>query len=398
MDQLVDFGDNHLPARRGASQVYHRGRVTTVIAKAAGIATIGLAALLLVATARNPAQSPGSWDKKAASTYLDERETWWMNWPKAARDHGTFCVSCHTAVPYAISRPALRSVLGEQTATVNEQKLIDSVTMRVRLWKEVGPWYSDEKVGVHKTSESRGTESVLNAFILSNRDALTGTLSADTRLAFANMWTSQQQTGDEKGAWLWIQFNNQPWEASDSQYYGAALAAIAVGIAPQDYRSSPEIQSNLNSLRDYLYLNASKQTPLNRVMLLWASATLPGTLHQGDNLPIIEEIFSKQQQDGGWSLTSFIGPWKRRDGTPLETKGDGFATGLAVYVLGQAGATRENPQVNRGLSWLVNNQDKSNGRWLAYSLNKKRAPSSDIGPFMNDAATAYAVLALTQAK
>jgi len=133
-------------------------------------------------------------------------------------------------------------------------------------------------------------------------------------------------------------------------------------------------------------------------MLLWSSVTLPGTLQPGDNLPIIEEIFSKQQEDGGWSLTSFIGSWKRRDGTPLETKSDGYATGLAVYVLGQAGATRENLQVNRGLSWLVNNQDKSNGRWLAYSLNKKRAPSSDIGPFMNDAATAYAVLALTQAK
>jgi squalene-hopene/tetraprenyl-beta-curcumene cyclase len=378
--------------------VYYPDCVTTLIAKGTGITVIGLAAWLLAADARNNVQPPASWDKKAASTYLDERETWWMNWPKASRDRGTFCVSCHTAVPYAIARPALRSALGEKSTSVDEQKLIDNVTTRVRLWKEVEPWYSDEKVGVHKTSESRGTESVLNAFILSNRDALTGTLSADTRLAFANMWASQQQMGDEKGAWLWIDFANEPWESSDSQYYGAALAAIAVGTAPQDYRSSPEVQANLNSLREYLYRNASKQSPLNRVMLLWASAALPGTLKQGDNLPIIEEIFSKQQEDGGWSLTSFIGPWKRRDGTPLETKSDGYATGLAIYVLGQAGATRENPQVNRGLLWLINNQDKSNGRWLAYSLNKKRAASSDIGPFMNDAATAYAVLALTQAK
>ena len=73
---------------------------------------------------------------------------------------------------------------------------------------------------VHKTSESRGTESILDAFILSNHDAQTGTLNADTRLAFANMWALQQQTGDEKGAWSWYHFDNQPWEASDSQYYG----------------------------------------------------------------------------------------------------------------------------------------------------------------------------------
>jgi hypothetical protein len=54
-----------------------------------------------------------SWDQKAAAAYLDQRAAWWMEWPKAARDHETFCVSCHTAVPYALSRPALRKSLAE---------------------------------------------------------------------------------------------------------------------------------------------------------------------------------------------------------------------------------------------------------------------------------------------
>src|SRR5215472_14171210 len=49
-----------------------------------------------------------SWDPKAAAAYLDRRQTWWIEWPRAQRDHGTFCVSCHTAVPYALSRSALR--------------------------------------------------------------------------------------------------------------------------------------------------------------------------------------------------------------------------------------------------------------------------------------------------
>jgi len=369
-----------------------------MVAKVAGITLTCLAACLLAADARNASQPPVSWDKKAAATYLDGREGWWMNWPRAARDHGTFCVSCHTAVPYAISRPALRSVLGEQTATVNEQKLVDNVTIRVRLWKDVEPWYSDENVGVHKTRESRGTESILNAFILSNYDAQTGSLSADTILAFANMWALQQQAGDEKGSWSWYQFDNQPWEASDSQYYGAALAAIAVGTAPENYKSSPEVQSNLKSLREYLAGHASKQSLLNRIMLLWVSAKLPGIVEPEGSRAIVAEIFSKQQDDGGWSLTSLIGPWKRHDGTPLETTSDGYATGLAIYVLEQTGITRKNLKMNQGLLWLVNNQDKTEGRWLAYSLNRKRDLSSDTGPFMNDAATAYAVLALTKAK
>ena len=65
-----------------------------------------------------------SWNQKTAAAYLDQRETWWMEWPKAARDHGTFCISCHTAVPYALARPALRDALGEPGPSPNERRLI----------------------------------------------------------------------------------------------------------------------------------------------------------------------------------------------------------------------------------------------------------------------------------
>src|SRR5213595_2987543 len=63
-----------------------------------------------------------SWDQKTAAAYLDQRAAWWMAWPKAARDHETFCVSCHTAVPYAISRPALRRPLAEEAPSANERR------------------------------------------------------------------------------------------------------------------------------------------------------------------------------------------------------------------------------------------------------------------------------------
>ena len=51
---------------------------------------------------------------------------------------------------------------------------------------------------------------------------------------------------------LWLEFDQEPWEANDSGYYGATLAAIAVGIAPGNYAITPEIQENLKRLCEYL--------------------------------------------------------------------------------------------------------------------------------------------------
>jgi len=57
-----------------------------------------------------------SWDRKAAAAYLDARMNWWESWSSAKRDHETFCVSCHTSLPYALARPALRSALAGSRA------------------------------------------------------------------------------------------------------------------------------------------------------------------------------------------------------------------------------------------------------------------------------------------
>src|SRR5205823_3294741 len=139
--------------------------------------------------------------------------------------------SCHIVLPYAIARPALRAALAEQAPSPIERRLLDSVTKRVRMWDKVEPFYPDATRGVPKTAESRGTESILNALLLVSQGAPDNAFSSDARLALENMWGQQLRTGEAKGAWPWLQFHNAPWEG-DSQYYGATLAAIAVGSAP----------------------------------------------------------------------------------------------------------------------------------------------------------------------
>ncbi|MGO9085477.1 MAG: hypothetical protein ACLP6G_20400 [Terriglobales bacterium] len=344
-----------------------------------------------------------SWNPKAAAAYLDQREATWMGWPASARDHGTFCVSCHTVVPYVLSRPTLRTVLAEQRPSDDERKIVENVAQRVRLWNEVGPYYADQGYGKGKLAESRGTEAVVNALILASNDAQVGKLSDVTRMAFSNMWALQRTEGKAKGSWPWLQFNMEPWEAKDSQYYGAALAAIATGIAPENYRSSAGIQDKLTLLHDYLNRESREQSMMNRVVLLWASAKLPGLLDSEQRKSMIREILDEQQADGGWELSSHAWPgWslysmlRSSDWTRQNRESDGYATGLIAFVLQEAGMSPQDANLKRGLSWLAQNQNREDGSWPSVSLTQRRDPSSNTGRFMKDAATAYAVLALSE--
>ena len=66
-------------------------------------------------------------------------------------------------------------------------------------------------------------------------------------------------------------------------------------------------------------------------------------------------------------------------------------------MLQATGDSRAKAPVDKALTWLQKNQDPS-GLWYAASINKQRDPASDAARFMSDAATAYAVLALTSAR
>jgi squalene-hopene/tetraprenyl-beta-curcumene cyclase len=345
-------------------------------------------------TAQTPASPTAGWNGRAAAVYLDARMDWWLHWPNAARDRDTTCVSCHTAAPYAMARPLLRAALGEREAAAPERQMQAHVIKRVQLWREVDPFYNDQRSGLPKTSESRGTEAILNALVLASRDRETGTLSDDARLAFDNMWKLQFTAGTLKGGWAWLNFHYEPWESDDGGYYGAALAALAVGTAP-GYASNPQIQDKVKLLQEYVQRSVDKTTLFNRATALWASSALPSLLTDAQRDAAIDALAAAQQGDGGWSLAS-LGSFKRVDNTPIDTATDGYATALVTVALKSAKTARAEGAVRRALVWLRTHQDPATGMWRAVSLNKQRDPASDVGKFMSDAATAYAVLALAE--
>ena len=107
-----------------------------------------------------------AWNQAAAAHYLDSRETWWQSWDAAKRDHETVCVSCHTVLPYALSRSSLRGPLGEGAPTEQEHIMLNNVLRRSHV-ERGSALLSQQQSWSHAATDSRATESVLNALILS---------------------------------------------------------------------------------------------------------------------------------------------------------------------------------------------------------------------------------------
>src|SRR5207302_8083826 len=113
-------------------------------------------------------------------------------------------------------------------------------------------------------------EVVASAAALAFNDArVTGKLHPATRTALDRMWTVQR--GD--GGWSWLKCNWPPMEHDD--HYGATLAAIAVGVAPEKYAETPQAQKGLARLREY-FRTTQPENLHHKAMLVWASSYLDG--------------------------------------------------------------------------------------------------------------------------
>lgn len=369
------------------------------------IVTLTLITLAALPANISLAGAPPAWSPQAAAKYLDERGEWWIGWSSSARGQGTSCLSCHTAVPYALARPVLGKHMGEAEPGAVEKKLIDTVKKRVANWDKIVTAQSDDKdpfvpfYPASKKPSALGTEAVLNALVLTHHDARwhKGTLAEPTRQALFTLWTQQKPNG----AFLWLDFGLRPWE-KEGDYYGAALAAVAVGTADEGYYDLATVKGSVKTLKDYLKTEFARATLHDRVAALWATSVLPGILAEDEKNQLRDDLYALQEPDGGWSLprlgrkTSSADIWKAYNALPQGTAADGYATGLVVLALKRSGVAADQANVKKALAWL--NANQKDGTWPVNFINKDRDPQNVVGKFMRDAGTSYASLALLDQK
>jgi len=351
-----------------------------------------------------------AWNPQAAAQYLDDRMDLWFAKAKPLQtgEGKTTCVSCHITVPYVMVRPALRRAMGVSGPMPQETKLLDETLRRVDTYA------NHEPLSKGKDKPSRGSEAVLNVLILASEggEETRPELSLPMHRALDELWAAQRADG----AWDWLDTGMEPYESSDSVYYGAALAAIALGTA-HGYGNGTDgdVWGGVGKLRTYLKARYPQQNLYNRTWALLASTRLPGVLGREEAVALAGELEKMQNADGGWSLYR-LGPWTwSQSNPPYESKGkpdlvalarsDGYATGFIAYALGQEELPVGDLSLKKARAWLEANQQEcriDNSRWKCwrtYSLNFDTEHGGENGEswrrmFMSDAATAFAALAL----
>lgn len=307
---------------------------------------------------------PNEPDEPLADDFSLDRAVQFLDSASLAWQRDRQCFACHTNFAFLYARP----LVGEDTPVHAQVRAFAEELVGER-WETNGPRWD--------------AEVVASAAALAFNDAqTTGELHPLTRAALDRMWESQR----EDGGWSWLDCDWPPFEMDD--HYGVTLAALAVGVAPGDYAETELARKGMAGIRRY-FEHTPPESLHQQSMLLWASTYTPDLMTDAEKQSCIDELFSRQQPDGGWGLAT-LGDWQREDGSPQDLNvSDGYGTGFTIFVLRQAGTPTDDPRLERGVAWLKTNQ-RASGRWFTRSLKK------DGRHFITHAGTAFAVMALLE--
>jgi squalene-hopene/tetraprenyl-beta-curcumene cyclase len=292
-----------------------------------------------------------------AARYLDTASLYWQKSRK--------CVTCHTNLGYLIARPALGSALKDS----GEVRRFFEEHVEKR-WAESSP--------------SPVLAVVVATGLAFNDRQTTGKLHPTTRKALDLMWTVQR----EDGGWNWLMCGWPPMEVDE--HYGVTLAALAVGLAPDHYAETEAAKKGIVKIRKFLEDTPPKSLH-HRAMVAWASIRVDGLMDDEERNTTLRDLLARQLPDGGWSTAALFVEWSefvRKDGKPHDTKtSDAYATGFVIVVARQLGRSSSDPQLKKGIEWIVGNQ-RASGKWFT------RSPTKDNYHYLSNYGSAFAILAL----
>jgi len=279
-----------------------------------------------------------------------------LTWQKQRK-----CFACHSNYVFLMARPA--------------------VTHEVPAHKQIRE--AAEYLAMHpRKTGYQATEAVMVASVLAQNDAATtGKLHPATRFALDRIWDFQR----EDGGWTWMKNNEPPSEIDD--HYGVTMAALGVGMAPDDYAQTPVAKEGLEKIRSYFRNNPPKNVH-HRAMKMLASLHVDGIMTDAERKQVVDDLLALQKPDGGWNLATLGTSWRRSNGTPQDYEtSDGYGTGFVIYTLRTVGIPAADPRIRRGIQWLKTHQ-RASGRWFTRSMEK------DSQHYITHSGTAYAILAL----
>ncbi|MGI9455574.1 MAG: prenyltransferase/squalene oxidase repeat-containing protein [Aeoliella sp.] len=311
----------------------------------------------------NHADEPvrGEISLRAAIDFVDGSAVHWQ------QTHG--CVTCHTNGVYLITRA---DVGVDAPAYLNTRQFARDYLRQ---------YIVD---GEQRSGQRGAVEGIVatTSFLAISDVKTKGKLEPFTRQALDHIWTLQS----EDGSWNeWLKCHWGPYEVDD--HFGVTLAALAVGMSPDDYRNTPAARAGLEKLCRYLK-NHPPASGHQKAMSLWAAQYVEELATQDEQREWTEKLFSLQHDDGGWALIDLgDDQWQREDDKPQDKQSDGYATAFVIYALRQTGIPADDERLQRGLGWLKQNQRQS-GRWFT------RSPRRDGKHFITQAGTNFAVAAL----
>ena len=260
-----------------------------------------------------------------AAGHLDETA---LSWTRQHR-----CGSCHTNYPYLVARPALKETASPRIAEVR------------RFFEErVAHW--DDK---DKAAKPRWDAEV----VVDGRGAGDQRRGDDRQASSPDPQGARPDLdGPEARRGLRLaQVRLAPLEYDD--YYGAIVAALGAGHAPDGYAQSPAAQAGLARLRAYFAKNPPPDLHhADDAALGLDPARRPDDRRaaEHDHRPAPRAPTSRRRLEPPLAGSTGNGATARP--TIPKAPSDGYATGLGSFVLRQAGVPTSDPAIQRGVGWL----------------------------------------------